>query len=90
MDTFLECGAQVTGAYFADLQLLRMCQIYLMLVFPLLNFMKMEIFLSPKPKNTGGLVNKTTITEQLLYETHNPNQYIVPDVVADMSKLEFD
>ena len=40
-----------------------------------------------KPKNTGGTVNKATVTEQLLYETHNPSQYIVPDVIADMSQI---
>ena len=54
--------------------------------FPIAEFHENGIFIT-KPKNTGGLVNKATITEQLLYETHNPNQYIVPDVVADMSKL---
>ena len=55
--------------------------------FPIAEFHENGDFLISKPKNTGGLVNKATITEQLLYETHNPNQYIVPDVVADMSEL---
>ena len=55
--------------------------------FPIAEFHENGDFFITKPKNTGGLVNKATITEQLLYETHNPNQYIVPDVVADMSEL---
>ena len=82
----LECGAQVTGAYFADPGFKDVPDLY-NVGFPIAEFHENGDFLISKPKNTGGLVNKATITEQLLYETHNPNQYIVPDVVADMSEL---
>ena len=82
----LECGAQVTGAYFADPGFKDVPDLF-NVGFPIAEFHENGDFFITKPKNTGGLVNKATITEQLLYETHNPNQYIVPDVVADMSKL---
>mgnify|MGYP003319236265 CR=1 FL=1 len=83
----LECGAQVTGAYFADPGYKDVPDLY-NVGFPIAEFHENGEFYITKPKNTGGLVNKATVTEQLLYETHNPNQYIVPDVIADMSQLD--
>ena len=83
----LECGAQVTGAYFADPGFKDVPDLY-NVGFPIAEFHENGEFYITKPKNTGGLVNKATVTEQLLYETHNPNQYIVPDVIADMSQLD--
>ena len=83
----LECGAQVTGAYFADPGFKDVPDLY-NVGFPIAKFHENGEFYITKPKNTGGLVNKATVTEQLLYETHNPNQYIVPDVIADMSQLD--
>ena len=82
----LECGAQVTGAYFADPGYKDVPDLY-NVGFPIAEFLENGEFYITKPKDTGGIVNKATVTEQLLYETHNPNQYIVPDVIADMSGL---
>ncbi len=82
----LECGAQVTGAYFADPGYKDVPDLY-NVGFPIAEFHENGEFYITKPKNTGGTVNKATVTEQLLYETHNPSQYIVPDVIADMSQI---
>jgi hypothetical protein len=43
-----------------------------------------------KVDGTGGAVNLMTVKEQLLYEVHDPANYITPDVVVDFTttKLE--
>ena len=82
----LECGAQVTGAYFADPGFKDVPNLA-NVGFPIAEFSDDGSFVITKPEGTGGLVSKATITEQLLYETHDPSNYLVPDVTADMSNL---
>jgi hypothetical protein len=41
-----------------------------------------------KADHTGGLVDCRTVKEQLLYEVHDPAQYITPDVVADITQAQ--
>ena len=37
-------------------------------------------FLITKPENTDGIVNRISVTEQILYEMGDPKNYISPDV----------
>lgn len=47
-------------------------------------------FTLSKPHKTGGLVNKATVSEQLLYEIDDPAHYFLPDVVCDFTQVEID
>ena len=83
----IECGAQVTGGYFADgvhKQVAGMDNIG----FPIAEIFADGACVLGKADNTGGLVNAASVKEQLLYEVHDPSRYITPDVVADMTSAQ--
>jgi hypothetical protein len=80
----LECGAQVTGGYFADPGLKDVPDLD-RVGFPIGAIApdgSCEIF---KADATGGCVTERTVKEQLLYEVHDPAAYLTPDVTADIS-----
>ena len=80
----LECGAQVTGGYFADPGFKDVPDLA-HVGFPLAELAPDGTMTITKPRGTGGLVSRATVTEQLLYEVHDPTAYLTPDVVLDMS-----
>ena len=83
----LECAGQLTGGYFADPGLKDVPELW-NLGFPILEFGENGEMTIGKLPDTGGLVSKMTVTEQLLYEVQNPSRYLTPDVVADFSRVE--
>lgn len=83
----LECGAQVTGGYFADPGYKDVPEVH-NVGFPLAELAADGLFVITKAENTGGTVDARTVKEQLLYELHDPAAYLTPDVVADISDAE--
>ncbi len=47
-------------------------------------------FIVTKTPNTPGCVSVETVKEQLLYEVHDPANYITPDVVANFTTLHLE
>ncbi|MDY6821312.1 MAG: acyclic terpene utilization AtuA family protein [Deferribacterota bacterium] len=43
-----------------------------------------------KTPDTGGLINSWTVKEHLLYEVHDPKNYIMPDGIADFTTLNLE
>jgi len=43
-----------------------------------------------KTPDTGGLVNSWMIKEHLVYEVHDPNNYLMPDGIADFTTLKME
>ncbi len=81
----LECGAQVTGGYFADPGRKDVPGLE-NVGFPIAEIAADGSCIVSKAAGTGGLVDCRTVKEQLLYEVHDPAAYITPDVVADISE----
>ncbi len=80
----LECGAQVTGGYFADPGFKDVPQPE-NIGFPIASIGRDASFVIGKAQG-GGLVDRRTVAEQLLYEVHDPAAYLTPDVTADISQ----
>lgn len=80
----LECGAQVTGGYFADPGFKDVPEPW-NLAFPIAEVEPDGSAVITKVQGTGGAVNLETVKEQLLYEVHDPAHYITPDAVVDFT-----
>ena len=81
----LECGAQVSGGYFADPGMKEVSGLE-DVGFPIAEIAADGSCIVSKALWTGGLVDERTVKEQLLYEVHDPAAYITPDVVADITQ----
>src|SRR5262245_48754848 len=83
----IECGAQVTGGYFADPGLKDVPDLHAVGL-PIVEVAADGSLVVGKARGTGGVVDCRTVKEQLLYEFHDPAAYLTPDVVADISGAE--
>jgi len=80
----IECGAQCTGGNFSrwmDLESLNN------IGYPIASVNEDGSFDISKPENTGGIVNRFTVSEQILYELGDPRHYISPDVCVDFTSF---
>ena len=80
----LECGAQVTGGYFSDPGFKDVPEPW-NLGFPIAEVSPDGDCVITKSPGTGGAVTLQTVKEQMLYEVHDPANYITPDVIVDFT-----
>ena len=85
----MECGAQVTGGYFADPGYKDVPAPW-HLALPIAEVEDDGSAVITKLAETGGLIDRRTVKEQLLYEVHDPARYITPDVVVDFTTVRLD
>jgi hypothetical protein len=81
----LECGAQATGGLFTDW---RDVPDWANIGYPIAECRADGSAIITKAPGTGGLVSVGTVAEQLLYEVGDPQRYMLPDVIADLSGVE--
>ena len=82
----LECAGQITGGYFADPGFKDVPGLA-RLGFPIGEVDENGSIVVTKVEAAGGRVTAATCKEQLLYEIHDPQRYLQPDVVADFSEV---
>jgi hypothetical protein len=82
----LECAGQITGGYFADPGCKDVPELA-RLGFPIAEVAADGTAVITKVPGSGGMVTAATCKEQLLYEVHDPERYLQPDVVADFSRV---
>lgn len=85
----VECGANVSGGFFADPGYKDVPDLH-NLGYPILEAYPDGSCIVAKLEGTGGLINRATCLEQMLYEIHDPSDYITPDVVVDFTTAQLD
>lgn len=81
----LECGAQITGGYFSDPGFKDVPEPW-NFAFPIAEVESDGSVVITKVAGSGGAVTLQTVKEQMLYEIHDPANYLTPDVVVDFTQ----
>jgi len=80
----LECGPQATGGTHTDWEAV---PDWHNIGYPIAECSPDGSFILTKPAGTGGLIAPAAAAEQVLYEVGDPAAYVLPDVVADFSRV---
>lgn len=80
----IECGSQVTGGYATEWQGVD----YTTIGYPIAELAADGRCVITKPAGSGGVVNRRTVTEQLIYEISDPACYHTPDIALDFTTVE--
>jgi hypothetical protein len=83
----LECACQATGGLHTDWEDV---PDWPNIGYPIAEARGDGSFSITKPPGTGGLVNRATVGEQLLYEIGDPASYILPDVICDFRNVRIE
>lgn len=82
----LECGAQVCGGYFAVPGYNEVEDLW-NVGFPIAEVSENGDVVITKTETSGGVVSTHTCKEQLIYEIHDPKNYMTPDGVANFTTI---
>lgn len=83
----IECGCHATGGNFTDWET-SYSYGWDNVGYPIAEVKPNGSFIISKPQNTGGVVTTATISEQIVYEIHDPAAYILPDVIVDFTQVK--
>ena len=81
----IECGAQCTGGNYSRWHEV---EDLVNVGYPIIEMQDNGEFVITKHDATGGLVNRQTVSEQILYEMGDPTHYISPDVCVDFTSFD--
>jgi hypothetical protein len=86
----MECSGQGSGGNFGSLDAWKSIPDLAHIGYPMACVSENGDAVMTKATSTGGRVSFDTVRQQLLYEVHDPNAYLTPDVVLDMSTLHLE
>ena len=84
----IECGPQATGGNFTDWE--QVADSLHEVGYPIAEVWEDGTADIYKPADTGGLVNRGTVAEQLLYEIGDPAAYMLPDIICDFTQIQLE
>jgi len=82
----IECGAQATGGFYPHWREIDLAAVG----YPVAELDADGDSVITKPAGSGGVVNRETVAEQLVYEIGDPAHYLTPDVDVDFTTVEID
>jgi hypothetical protein len=85
----LECGTQISGGYFADPGYKSVPGLET-LGLPFADVNRNGTMTIGKLDSAGGLIDRRTVREQLLYELGDPGAYKTPDVTLDVYEVKLE
>jgi hypothetical protein len=80
----IECGAQVSGGLSDQWQNLQLADVG----YPIAELERDGSCVITKSDGSGGVVNRRTVAEQLVYEIGDPAHYLTPDVDVDFTTVD--